>query len=50
MFTKKFNAAEQNVKDRIEALCSESKLSIDEVTYFFTTILRLFVKIFQASF
>ena len=45
----KFNGAEQYVKERIKALCSESKLSIDEVTYLFTTILRGFVKILQAS-
>ena len=31
----KFNGAEQYVKERIEELCSESKLSLDEVTYLF---------------
>ena len=50
MFTEKFNKAEQNVKERIEVLCSENKLSVDKVTYLFTTILWFFVKIFQASF
>ena len=29
----KFNGAEQHNKDRIEELCSESKLSVDEVIY-----------------
>ena len=29
----KFNGAEQYNKDRIEELCSESKLSVDEVIY-----------------
>ena len=28
----KFNGAEQYIKERIEELCSESKLSIDEET------------------
>ena len=32
----KFNGAEHYIKKRIEALCGESKLSIDEVTYLFT--------------
>ena len=58
MFTKKFlqdvcekfHGAEQHVKERIEALGSKSKLSIDEITYLFTTILRMLVKTFQASF
>ena len=33
---KKFNGAEEYIKERIEVLCSESKLSIDEVNYLFT--------------
>ena len=40
----KFNRAKQYIKERIVELCSESKLSIDEVTYLFTTILRLLLK------
>ena len=32
----KFNEAEQYIKERIEVLCSESKLSAEEVTYLFT--------------
>ena len=32
----KFNGAEQYIKERIEVLCSESKLSAEEVTYLFT--------------
>ena len=32
----KFNGAEYYIKKRIKALFSESKLSIDEVTYLFT--------------
>ena len=32
----KFNGAEQYIKERIKELWSESKLSIDEVTYLFT--------------
>ena len=31
-----FNGAEQYIKERIEVLCSESKLSAKEVTYLFT--------------
>ena len=31
----KFNGAEQYTKERIEVLCSESKLSEEEVTYLF---------------
>ena len=31
----KFNGAEQYIKERIDELCSESKLSIDQVSYFF---------------
>ena len=31
----KFNGAEQCIKERIEELCSKSKLSIDQVSYFF---------------
>ena len=40
----KFNRAKQYIKERTEELCSESKLSIDEVTYLFTKILRLLLK------
>ena len=32
----KFNGTEQYIKERIEVLCSESKLSAEEVTNFFT--------------
>ena len=32
----KFSGAEQYIKERIEELCSESKLLVDEVTYLFT--------------
>ena len=32
----KFRGAEQYIKERIEVLCSESKLSAEEVTNFFT--------------
>ena len=32
----KLIGAEEYIKQRIEALCSESKLSIDEVAYLFT--------------
>ena len=31
----KFNGAEQYIEERIEELCSESKLSVYEVTYLF---------------
>ena len=31
----KFNGAEQYIKEKIEELCSESKLPVDEVTYLF---------------
>ena len=31
----KFNGAEQQIKEKIEELCSESKLPVDEVTYWF---------------
>ena len=31
-----FNEAEQYINERIEVLCSESKLSAEEVTYLFT--------------
>ena len=31
----KFNGAEQYIKERIDEPCSESKLSIDQVSYFF---------------
>ena len=33
----KLNGAEQCIKKRMEELCSESKLSIDEAIYLFTT-------------
>ena len=42
----KFNETKQYVKERIEDLCNEKKLSEEEVTYLFTS----FVKILQASF
>ena len=32
----KFSGAEQYIKEKIEVLCSESKLSAEEVTYLFT--------------
>ena len=32
----KFNGAKQYIKERIEALCSQSKFSKDEVTYLLT--------------
>ena len=32
----KFNGVEQYIKESIEVLCSESKLSAEEVTYLFT--------------
>ena len=32
----KFNETEQYVKERIEDLCNEKKLSEEEVTYLFT--------------
>ena len=31
----KFNGAEVYIKERIEELCSENKLSVEEVTYLF---------------
>ena len=31
----KFNGAEQYIKERNDELCSESKLSIDQVSYLF---------------
>ena len=31
----KFYGAEQYIKEKIEELCSESKLPVDEVTYLF---------------
>ena len=31
----KFNGVEQYIKERIEDLCSESKLSVEELTYLF---------------
>ena len=46
----KFNRAEQYIKERIEELCSKSKLSINEVTYLFTTILRLLLKSYNYHF
>ena len=39
-----FNGAEQYIKERIEVLCSESKLSAEEVT------ITSFVKILQTLF
>ena len=32
----KFNGVEQYIKERIEVLCSKSKLSVEAVTYLFT--------------
>ena len=29
----KFNGAEQYIKEKVEELCNESKLPVDEVTY-----------------
>ena len=31
----KFNGAEVNIREKIEELCSESKLSVEEITYLF---------------
>ena len=45
----KFNGAEQYIKERIEVLCSESKLSAEEVTYFLR-IITSFVEILQTLF
>ena len=45
----KFNRAEQYIKEGIEVLCSESKLSAEEVTYFLR-IITSFVKILQTLF
>ena len=55
MFTKKLykkfvkSLMELNnvLKKRMEELCSESKLSIDEAIYLFTTYFRLLPKILQ---
>ena len=44
----KFNGAEEYIKERIEVLCSKSKLSAEEVTYLFTNNIS-FVKILQTS-
>ena len=49
----KFNGTEKYIKERIEELCNEKKLSAEEVTFIrFITIItfKLFVKILQASF
>ena len=43
----KLNGAEQCIKERMEELCSESKLSIDEAIYLFTTYFRPLSKILQ---
>ena len=45
----KFYRVEQYIKERIEVVCSESKSSAEEVTYFLR-IITGFVKILQASF
>ena len=42
----KFNGAEQYIKERIDELCSESKLSIDQVSYFFNESLQQFSRLF----
>ena len=31
----KFNSGEEYIKERIESFCSQMKLSVGEVTYFF---------------
>ena len=46
----KFNGTEEYIKKRIEELCSEKKLSAEEVTYLFTNNYTSFIKILQASF
>ena len=46
----KFNGAEQYIIEWIEALCGESKLSIDEVTYFVYNNFEAVVEILQLSF
>ena len=38
---KKFNEVEENIKERIEVFCSESKLSAEEVTFLFTNNYKL---------
>ena len=35
MSTKKFDEAEEFIKDKIEEICSDGKLSLAEVTYLF---------------
>ena len=45
----KFYRVEQYIKEGIEVVCSESKLSAEEVTYFLR-IITGFVEILQASF
>ena len=52
-FCEKFNGTEQYIKERIEELCNEKKISAEEVTFIgFITIVMFkpFVKILQASF
>ena len=46
----KFNGAEQYIIEWIEALFGESKLSIDEVTYFVYNNFEAVVEILQLSF
>ena len=46
----KINGAEQYIKERIEALCSESKLSIDEVTYLFRNDYNNFATVLLKSY
>ena len=41
-FYKKFNGAEQYIKERIEVFCSKSKLSAKEVTYLLTKFVKIF--------
>ena len=43
-----FNGTEQYIKERIEQLCNEKKLSAEEVTYLFTNNYKFF-EILQAS-
>ena len=38
---KKFNEVEENIKERIEVFCIESKLSAKEVTYLFKNNYKL---------
>ena len=46
----KINGAEQYIKERIEALCSESKLPTDEVTYLFRNDYNNFAAVLLKSY